>query len=206
MSTFVGWFNVTAIFTEEQQWYYLTHSNMDKGIHTFPKGMSPKVSNSTTGVQTHSLQSCSLVIKPQGVFLSMILSHNVVFLNQMCNVCIYPAPPPWVRCNTRSIFKQRIVGLKKNFLSPRLVAIATQSVQIFMLNDDRKIPLTCHISCVGGITGWAPVLLSKQDTGIPQQKCCGSYMGGMQGRRRVHMQCIGGTCNHENCVGIQIII
>ena len=30
-------------FIEEQQWYYLTHSWEDKGVHTFPKGIRRKV-------------------------------------------------------------------------------------------------------------------------------------------------------------------
>ena len=36
-------FNAKAIFLEEQYWYYLTHSWEDKGVHTFPKGICPKV-------------------------------------------------------------------------------------------------------------------------------------------------------------------
>ena len=36
-------FNAKAIFLEEQRWYYLTHSWEDKGVHTFPKGIYPKV-------------------------------------------------------------------------------------------------------------------------------------------------------------------
>ena len=35
-------FNAKAILLEEQQWYYLTHSWEDKGVHTFPKGIGPK--------------------------------------------------------------------------------------------------------------------------------------------------------------------
>ena len=39
-----GLFNAKAIFAEEQQWYYLTYSWWgDKGVHTFPKGIGPKV-------------------------------------------------------------------------------------------------------------------------------------------------------------------
>ena len=37
ISTFVGY-----LMPEEQQWYYLTHSWEDKGVHTFPKGICPK--------------------------------------------------------------------------------------------------------------------------------------------------------------------
>ena len=33
----------SCILLEEQQWYYLTHSWEDKGVHTFPKGICPKV-------------------------------------------------------------------------------------------------------------------------------------------------------------------
>ena len=36
-------FNAKAILLEEQYWYYLTHSWEDKGVHTFPKGICPKV-------------------------------------------------------------------------------------------------------------------------------------------------------------------
>ena len=34
--------NAKAIL-EEQQWSYLTHSWEDEGVHTFPKGICPKV-------------------------------------------------------------------------------------------------------------------------------------------------------------------
>ena len=33
----------TNILLEEQQLYYLTHRKEDKGVHTFPKGICPKV-------------------------------------------------------------------------------------------------------------------------------------------------------------------
>ena len=36
-------FNAKSILLEEQLWYYLTHSWEDKGVHTFPKGICPKV-------------------------------------------------------------------------------------------------------------------------------------------------------------------
>ena len=36
-------FNAKAILLEEQLWYYLTHCLEDKGVHTFPKGICPKV-------------------------------------------------------------------------------------------------------------------------------------------------------------------
>ena len=32
-----------CVFQEEQLWYYLTHSWEDKWVHTFPKGICPKV-------------------------------------------------------------------------------------------------------------------------------------------------------------------
>ena len=35
-------FNAKAIL-QEQYWYYLTHGWEDKGVHTFPKGICPKV-------------------------------------------------------------------------------------------------------------------------------------------------------------------
>ena len=36
-------FNVKAISVEKQQWHFLTHSWESKEVHTFPKGISPKV-------------------------------------------------------------------------------------------------------------------------------------------------------------------
>ena len=40
---FHGLFNAKAILAEEQQEYYLIHSWGNKGVHAFPKGISPKV-------------------------------------------------------------------------------------------------------------------------------------------------------------------
>ena len=43
ISTLCRLFNAKAILLEEQWWYYLTHSWEDKGVHTFPKDICPKV-------------------------------------------------------------------------------------------------------------------------------------------------------------------
>ena len=43
ISTLFRLFNAKAILLEEQQWHYLTHNWEDKGVHTFPKGICPKV-------------------------------------------------------------------------------------------------------------------------------------------------------------------
>ena len=43
ISTLFRLFNAKAILLEEQSWYHLTHSWEDKGVHTFPKGISLKV-------------------------------------------------------------------------------------------------------------------------------------------------------------------
>ena len=43
ISTLFRLFNAKAILLEEHYWYYLTHSWEDKGVHTFPKGICPKV-------------------------------------------------------------------------------------------------------------------------------------------------------------------
>ena len=43
ISTLFRLFNAIAILLEEQYWYYLTHSWEDYGVHTFPKGVCPKV-------------------------------------------------------------------------------------------------------------------------------------------------------------------
>ena len=36
-------FNAKTILLEEQMWYYLIHHWEDKGVHTFLKGICPKV-------------------------------------------------------------------------------------------------------------------------------------------------------------------
>ena len=36
-------FNAKAVFVEERQPDYLTHSTEDKGVHPFPKGISAKM-------------------------------------------------------------------------------------------------------------------------------------------------------------------
>ena len=43
ISTLFRLINAKAILLEEQQWYYLTHSWEDKRVHTFLKGICPKV-------------------------------------------------------------------------------------------------------------------------------------------------------------------
>ena len=43
ISTFFSLFNAKTIPIEGQSWYYLTHSWENKGVHTFPKGICPKV-------------------------------------------------------------------------------------------------------------------------------------------------------------------
>ena len=64
----------------------------------------------------------------------------------------------------------------------------------------------CCISCGGSITGCPSVSQGKQDTSIPQWKCCISYMGGMLDRSCVHAQHIGERCGHEDCVCVWEII
>ena len=43
ISTLFRLFNAKSILLEEQQRYYLTHTWEDKGVHTFPKSICPKV-------------------------------------------------------------------------------------------------------------------------------------------------------------------
>ena len=43
ISTLYWLFNAKAILLEKRGWYYLTHSWEDKRVHTFPKGICPKV-------------------------------------------------------------------------------------------------------------------------------------------------------------------
>ena len=43
ISTFLGYLMPKPVILEGQQWYYLTHSWENKGFHTFPDGICPKV-------------------------------------------------------------------------------------------------------------------------------------------------------------------
>ena len=47
ISPFFRLFDAQAILLEEQLWHYLTHSWEDKGVHTFAKGICPKVNVKT---------------------------------------------------------------------------------------------------------------------------------------------------------------
>ena len=63
ISTLYRLFNAKTILLEERWWYYLTHSWEDKGVHTFPKGICPKVN--VIGRPTIP-QSMALTITPRG--------------------------------------------------------------------------------------------------------------------------------------------
>ena len=94
-------------------------------------------------------------------------------------------------------------------------------VHIFacVLDIDLKIPLTCHINCVGDMlerswmlqqkknkTGNRPVSSSKQDAGIPRWKCLINCVGGML-ERGVSMCIASVKCvTTRICMGIQKII
>ena len=43
ISTFIGYLMPNPSFLEEQQCFYLTHSWVDKRVHTFPKGICQKM-------------------------------------------------------------------------------------------------------------------------------------------------------------------
>ena len=43
ITDFIEIFNAKAILIKEEQWYYLTHSWKDNGVHAFPKVISLKV-------------------------------------------------------------------------------------------------------------------------------------------------------------------
>ena len=67
ISTLFSLFNAKAILIEEQ--YYLTHSWEDKGVHTFPKGICPKVNviaRLETDSRTTIPQFIALTITPRG--------------------------------------------------------------------------------------------------------------------------------------------
>ena len=57
------------------------------------------------------------------------------------------------------------------------IQIANKFVLLMVLGSDMKIPLTCQISCVGGIKGCTPVSQTEQ---CPQWKCCVSCIVGKQ--------------------------
>ena len=48
---------------------------------------------------------------PQGQFLSRVSLNSYFFFL----LCVYPTPPPWAGCNTRSIFKWNKAGLNLEF-------------------------------------------------------------------------------------------
>ena len=50
----MGYLMPNLSFVEEKQWYYLTHSWVDKEAHTFSNGISSKVNNMIE-VWIHSL-------------------------------------------------------------------------------------------------------------------------------------------------------
>ena len=60
ISTFVDYLLPKAEL-QEYFWYYFTNSWDDKGVHTFPKGICPKVNSLTT-----IPQSSALTITPRG--------------------------------------------------------------------------------------------------------------------------------------------
>ena len=91
--SFLFFFFFFFLFLVEQQWYHLTHSLRDKGVYTFPKGISPKVNVIArleielayfkAAVQSLS-HSCSLFI--DSFFLIIYLMSNVqfVFHSRLC--------------------------------------------------------------------------------------------------------------------------
>ena len=66
-----------------------------------------------------------------------------------------------------------------NFAPPRLFAKPKLKNQVYQLNFDWKIPMTCRIRCVDGLTGSAPVSESKQEQDVPQRRCYVHCVGGM---------------------------
>ena len=77
-------FNANAILLEEQQWYYLTHSWEDKGVHTFPKGICPKVNViARLEYELAYYDSIALTITPRG--------HSFVF------VCVCVCAILWIQ-------------------------------------------------------------------------------------------------------------
>ena len=60
------------------------------------------------------------------------------------------------------------------------------------------LDIDCRISSVDGITRSAPVSKSKLDTGFSQAE--------MPYNLCIHVQHVGGRCNHKNLHGIQNII
>ena len=85
-------FTAKAIFVE-QKWYYLTHNLGYKGVHTFPKGISPKV-NVIAQVESelvhfeaavHHFHHNATITPPQVQNLSSLVSypgHFFLFLEE----------------------------------------------------------------------------------------------------------------------------
>ena len=53
-------FSAKTIILEEQQWCYLTYCWEDKEVHTFPKGICPKVNADESGSH-HSNNRCAII-------------------------------------------------------------------------------------------------------------------------------------------------
>ena len=66
-----------AILIEKQLWYFLTHSYRDKRVHTFRKGISPKV-------------NVIVRLENEIVFYDVAISHNLsVFIILDCILSLY---------------------------------------------------------------------------------------------------------------------
>ena len=63
--------------SEEQQWYYLTHNWEDKWVHTFPKGICPKVN--VIARLEFELASCNSAVQrftPRGLSIMVKVFAN----------------------------------------------------------------------------------------------------------------------------------
>ena len=116
--------------------------------------------------------------------------------------------PLWLRVDLGTmVFKGYTVKLQY-YGSHTIILFSVISrtlVKRSLLNIDRKIPLTCCISCEGGITGSAPISKSKQNIGCSPAdgyvNCIGSMLGGMSTGNLE-----AGDMTTRICMGIQNII
>ena len=110
ISTLFRLFNAKAILLEEQQWYYSTHSWEDKRVHTFPKGICPKV-NVIARLEYELAYYDSAVHR----FNLYTTRTPPIFWFNLNLIYIFTNTSARVGYDTRSIFKRGLTGLYSKF-------------------------------------------------------------------------------------------
>ena len=73
---------------------------------------------------------------------NLIKGLSIYFLYTFAGVCTYPIPLPHTCCNTRSIFKQSLIGMNSDFffsLTSCYTKVKETSLPYFVLIAERRI-------------------------------------------------------------------